>query len=118
MKNFGIKIQNYRKENNLTLESCAERLEITIEELTKIENEEIDLTRKEQREILDKLGIKYNKIKVSKALDLFFRLGTAIMGLVALLLCINGNVSERPIIVVLSIAVVCSSMITLPKIDK
>lgn len=120
MKEFGEKIKKYREDNNISLQECAEKLEITEENLIEIESGTIEITKAEKKRITSVLGLKegFNGKKAVKFLDLFFRFGSAVMALVTLLLCINGNVEEKILIVLLSIGVVCSSLTILPKIEK
>ena len=119
MENIKIAIQNYKNKKSISDEECAKELGLDIKILQDIENDNVELS---QQEIERLHGIIEGKKKISrriiKILDLFFRFGTTIMALVVLLLCINGYEAPNTLIALLSIGLVCSSMTTLPKIEK
>lgn len=120
MSKFGISLKNFRTENNISEENACEVLSIDVDTLKKIESGEIELKSSEIKSFSDKLGMRYMTTgkRVIKSLDLIFRLGSFIMAIVTLLLCISQNISEKTLIVLLAISMMCNSMILLPKIDK
>ena len=121
MEKLYKEILEYKKNNNLTSEQCASKLDLTIEQLEKIDNnEEIELDEKEIsriQKIIDKSKISVGK-RIIGFMDLIFRFVPMVMSLVVLLLCINENVDTKNLIVLLSIGLVCSAMTMLPKIEK
>lgn len=117
---FGTALKNFRSENNISDEKAIELLEIDKETLMSIENNEVNLSKQEIKVITDKLGMKYMSTgkRISKSLDLIFRLGSFVMAIVTLLLCISQNIQDKTLIVLLAISMMCNAMIVLPKIDK
>lgn len=114
-------IIEYKTKLNLTTEQCAEKLQLDIEKIKKIENnEDVEITKEEETIInkeLEKSKIT-NSRRVVRGMDLVFRFVAMVMALVTLLLCINENVDTKVLIVLLSVGLVCSSMTILPKIEK
>lgn len=120
MSKFGNALKAFRAENNIIDKKAAEILEIDVETLEKIENGEIILSKGEIKEYTDKLGMKYMSTgrRIIKSLDLIFRLGSFVMAMVTLLLCISQNISDKTLIVLLAISMMCNGLLALPKIDK
>lgn len=120
MSKFGASLKNFRKENNISDEKAIEILNIDKETLTGVESGDISLSKQEIRTFCDKLGMKYMSTgkKIIKGLDLIFRLGSFVMAIVTLLLCISQNIEDKTLIVLLAISMMCNAMILLPKIDK
>lgn len=119
MEEIKTVIQNYKNKKSLSDEECAKELGLDVKTLKGIENDQAELSQQE----IDRLqgimeGKKKTSRKIVKILDLFFRFGTTIMALVVLLLCINGYEATNTLIALLSLGLVCSSMTTLPKIEK
>lgn len=120
MSKFGNALKIFRMENNISDKKACEILDIDSESLNKIENGEIIIGKQEIKEITEKLGMKYMSTgkKIIKSLDLIFRLSSFVLAIVTLLLCISQNISNKTLIVLLAISMMCNSMILLPKIDK
>ena len=112
-------IISFMNKNNLDANECADKLGLKVEQIEKIEDQPLNLSTEEQKRILDIIEQKPSTGKrIAKILDLLFRMGACIMALTALLLCINGIGDYKVLIVLLSIGLVCSSIISLPKINK
>jgi len=113
------KIKEFKEVNKLTDAQCAKKLEITEDELNRLEQGE-QVTKEEENKILDIIERSKGSSgkKATKILDLIFRFVAMVMALVTLLLCINENVDTKVLVVLLSIGLVCSSMTILPKIEK
>lgn len=118
MENINQEIINYRKKNNLSIKDCSKKLEISEDELILIEENKKDLTEEESKRILSIISDAKPKLSIRRLLDLIFRLGSAVMALVVMLLCINGFEDTNILVALLSVGVVCSSITILPKIDK
>lgn len=116
MKDFIKTILEYKEKNKLSSEECAEKLGITLKQMKEIEEGKTSIEEKKQEEILSKLGSPWKG--VTKVLDLFFKFGSTIMALVALLLSINDNIKPNTLIILLSIGLLFSAIQHLPKIDK
>jgi transcriptional regulator with XRE-family HTH domain len=120
MSKFGIALKNFREENKITEDKIVEILEIDKSTLNKIESGEFEPSKQEIKVYTEKLGMKYMSTgkRIIKSLDLIFRLGSFVMAIVTLLLCISQNISDKTLIVLLAISMMCNAMIMLPKIDK
>lgn len=119
MKDIAKFLLDYMTQNNLSIQELAIKLNISEDRLNEIINNGATPDKEEMANI-ESLEVKKSSVgkKVVKILDLIFRLGAFIMGLVTLLLCIDGNVTENILISLLAVGMVCNSMILLPKIDK
>ena len=119
MKSIKEEIKEYMLKNNLSNEDCANILNIKVEDIENLDNEEFDFTEEEKTRIQAIIAPKISTgKKINKILDLIFRLGSCVMALVALLLCINGIADYKIVTALLSIGLVCSSLTMLPKIEK
>ena len=120
MEEIKVAIKSFQEKKTLSDEECAKELGITLETLRDIQNDKHTLSQEELERINSVICDTRKKTsrRIIKILDLFFRLGTTIMALVVLLLCINGYEGYNTLIALLSIGVVCSSMTTLPRIEK
>ena len=120
MEDLKKEIIDYRTKNSYSIDECAKKLKIDVDTLTAIENGTAKLSNEEKtrlKELVSQPKPKSGK-RIVKILDLIFRFGATIMGLVVLLLCINGYSETQTLIALLSVGVVCSAFIMLPKIDK
>ena len=111
-------ILEYKNKNNLTIEQCSQKLGISMEDITNIDNKQEVFFDKSEESRINKLLGKSTGKKIVKCMDLIFRFVAMVMSLVTLLLCINENIEPKVLIVLLSISLVCSSMTILPKIEK
>ena len=112
-------LSEYLNKNSCTIEDCANKLNIELTKLQQIQSNDGVLTSDEITRIMSKLKPSMrNGKKAVRILDLLFRFGATIMGLVVLLLCINGYSETQTLIALLSIGLVCSSFTILPKIEK
>lgn len=112
-------IINFRDKKSLSVEDCAKYLSIDVDTLLAIENGTINLSEEEIEKINEIIKPKNrNSRRIIKILDLIFRFSAMVMGLVVLLLCINGYTETQTLIAMLSIGVVCSALTMLPKIEK
>lgn len=119
MKELKVAIKEFIEKNNLSLSEASAKLGINEEKLKIIDTEEFVLDEDEIKRVSEIIEQKPSLgKKIAKILDLLFRMGACIMALVALLLCINGIGDYKVLIVLLSIGLVCSSIISLPKINK
>ena len=120
MSKFGSALKEFRAEKSISEKQATDILGIDKETLNKIECGEINLTKSEIKQITDKLGMKYMSTgrRIIKSLDLIFRLGAFVMAMVTLLLCISQNISDKTLIVLLAISMMCNGLLALPKIDK
>ncbi len=120
MKNFGEYIKNYRITNKIEKEEYASKLELSIADYEKIENNETIISKDEQKIICEKLDIKkkFNSKRLIKILDLIFRLGANVMAVATLLLCINGIGTQETMIAMLSVGLILTTFTILPKVDK
>lgn len=110
----------YKDKTKATNEECAKLLNITPEQVVQIENNTIKLEETEHKRLLGILQSKTKSLgkKIVKILELVFRFVAMIMPLVVLLLCINVNVNNRTLIILLAIGLVASSIIMLPRNEK
>ena len=121
MKEISKKITDYMNESKLSIQELSIKMGFDQSKLSEIISGDYNPTKDEIKAIEEALN---DKPKIStgkrivKILDLVFRLGAFIMGLVTLLLCIDGNVAENILVALLAVGMVCNSMILLPKIDK
>ena len=118
MKTFEKELKEYIEINKLTHEECAKNIGIDKKLLENIDSQPIDISNEEKQRILNIINPLPTGKKINRILDLIFRFGACIMALVTLLLCINGDVDYKILIVLLSIGLVCSTITGLPKIDK
>lgn len=119
MEDLRNELTTYLNKNNCTIEECAKKLNIELKKLQQIQSGEVTLPSDEITIIMSKLkpNVRNGKRAV-RILDLLFRFGATIMGLVVLLLCINGYSETQTLIALLSIGLVCSAFTILPKIEK
>lgn len=108
----------YREKNNLTIEDCAKKLNLTEKTAKAIEDGTAHLNSDEITRLLELIKPKRGGKRLVKILDLIFRFSATVMGLVVLLLCINGYSNTTTLIALLSIGLACSAFTMLPKIDK
>lgn len=118
MEDLKKELQQYMERNTCTLEDCAKKLNLDISILQGVIDGTAKLTSDEITKISESMRVKKGGKRLVKILDLLFRFGATIMGLVVLLLCINGYSELHTLIALLSIGVVCSAFTMLPKIDK
>ncbi|MGN0961707.1 MAG: helix-turn-helix domain-containing protein [Christensenellales bacterium] len=108
----------YREKNSYSLEECAKQLKLDANQLKDIEEGKITLSGDEITRISELIKPHKSGKRMVRILDLIFRLGSTIMALVVLLLCINGYSETQTLIALLSVGVVCSAFTILPKIEK
>ena len=120
MKNFGEFLKNYRETNKFKIDDYAKTLEMSTDEYAKIENGEVQVSKYEEKDICVKLGIKksFNGKRLIKILDLIFRLGSTVMAIATLLLCINGIGTQETLIAMLSVGLILTTFTLLPKVEK
>lgn len=120
MKDLDKLLQEYMLTNGISIQELSIRLGMEVTKLNEVLSGEYTPT-KEERNTIEAL-VSTEKFstgkRIIKILDLLFRLTAFIMGLVTLLLCIDGNVEENVLVALLAVGMVCNSMILLPKIDK
>ncbi|MBE5758153.1 MAG: helix-turn-helix transcriptional regulator [Clostridiales bacterium] len=120
MEKISDKIKDFLESNKLTIEKFSEGVQLDVAVIQKIIND----TYKPSEEELSKINNFISSYKSSfsrrsiKALELVFKFGACLMAIVTLLLCIMGNVKPETLIALLSIGLVCSTITSLPKIDK
>lgn len=111
----------YKDRTNATNQECANLLDLSLDQIVNIENNKQNvLDDNEYKRVLAILQSKTKSTgkRIVKVLELIFRFVAMIMPLVALLLCINGYDNNRILIILLSIGVISSSVIMLPRNEK
>jgi hypothetical protein len=113
------KIKIYLDKNNKDIKDLSKETKLDEDKLKNIINGEY-IPSSDELKIIDKVVSEKMSSgkKAVKIVELILRFGACIMALVTLLLCINGNVKTETLIALLSIGLVCSSIISLPKIEK
>lgn len=113
-------IKEYKSKNLLTDEQCADNLKLTVEDIKSVDSGKLTLSSEEQERVLAIIQKKTKSTgkRVVRILDLCFRFISAIMSFVVLLLCINGYENTNTLVLLLAIGFVCTSITTLPKIEK
>jgi len=110
----------YKEKNNANNYDCAKLLKLSVEQIDQIEAGTLSLDETQLKKYLEILQykLKPKSKKVLKILELFFRFIAMIMPLVCLLLCISNYTNYKILIVLLSIGVIATSTIMLPRNDK
>ena len=117
MRRIISKIKKYKEEKKLTDEKVAKKLDISLEDYTKImETGEIDdeaLFRKIDT-ILAAKKIKRSE-KIRRLIELIIRITGIVTSISALLVCLAGKQYYDHVIVLLVISAICTSTLLLPK---
>ena len=120
MENISEKIKDFLDNNKLTVEKLSEETQIdvaTIENILANKHTPTDSELAEINKFISNYKSSLSKRSI-KALELFFKFGACLMSIVTLLLCIKGNVKAETLIALLSVGLVCTTITSLPKIDK